>query len=234
MALLLLAKNGFAQQNFSMSFVLSRTPVTSLPFNATKYGENVMFEPETSYSINNSNNAIPDKLYDNVQCTQYIRASSDPYMNGCFFRKFAISGSSNKLVVVSFGGLTPYRTDVLCVVDPLGTVISTLEGHVETSEVVVKQFRINAEGHIIISQIVPTTSVSIPFYTFTSFTGQRKDITYSINAKGQFVQVSEVVYVARTYTRATLENQNINIWQGGETVYVPTAPNDPNVRQLNK
>jgi hypothetical protein len=196
-----------------MGEVLNRTPTESIPFNATKQTAFL----DRNYGID-YNSAIPDKMYDNVQCTQYTRAAEDPYMGGCLFRKFAISGSSNKLVAVSFGGASPYRTDVLCVVTPSGTIVSTLEAHITAAEATIKQFRINAQGQIIISQIVPTTSASIPFTTFTSFTGQRKDITYSVNAQGQFVMVDTKQYNAKTYTRAILENENINIWDGGEVL----------------
>jgi hypothetical protein len=104
------------------------------------------------------------------------------------------------------------------VVNPNGTIVSVLEGTVSGSDVYVKQFRINAQNQVIVTRIVPTTTTSITFATFTSFVGYRQDIVYSINVQGQFVQNSVVTYQSKTYTRSYLENLNTNLWEGGETL----------------
>ena len=108
----------FAQ--LSLSEAISKTPTESVPFNATK---KTSPSEVYGYGIINPNNIIPDKLYDNVQLTQYENASTDPELEGISFRKFSIPNSTNSLLIVSFGGATDWRTDVACVVSPSGRVI---------------------------------------------------------------------------------------------------------------
>jgi hypothetical protein len=202
--------------------VLNKTPAENVPFNATK---RTKFLKGYNYIIDNSNNAIPDKMYSDVQCTQYTHAGNGD-RGGEFFRKFTIPNSSNMLVAVAFGGVTDWRTTVLCVVPLSGGVISTLEAYVDYYPyVAVKQFRITAQNKIVISKIVPTSSTPIMFENFTSFVGQRVDVTYTINAQGQFVQVSSQTFPAKTYTRSYLENRDVNIWDDNSAVsgYQPSS-----------
>ncbi|MDR3119606.1 MAG: hypothetical protein LBU44_09390 [Mediterranea sp.] len=221
-----------AQQAASILLALNEMPTEPVPFNATK---KTPFIDNKSFGVNNSNNAIPDKLYYNVQLTEYDHASIDPYLSASTFRKFAIPNSSNKILVVSFGGSTDRRTDALCVVSPSGTILDTLEAAVfyypSFGTIALKQFRIDALFNIIISRIVPTSSTSIPLDTFSSFSGYRLDTTYAINSQGRFVKQSEQCYVTKTYTRAYLEDRNKDIWNGGEYLCV-TQPSIGEV--LNK
>jgi hypothetical protein len=212
-----------APTTWTFSEIITEMPATSVPFDAKKKG--VPFVYDDSYTIDNSNNVIPDRLYDNVQLTQYIRASISPELWGTTFRKFAIPNSSNTLLVVSFGGVTEWRTDVICVVTPSGQVLSTLECAIRVADIYVKQFRINEYNEIIVTSIIPTDTVSIPFETFTSFEGKRQDITYSIDASGQFVEESKGrIYGSRVYTRSYLEDESVNLWEGGETFKKPMNP----------
>jgi hypothetical protein len=208
---LLTAKTSFAQDN--MSYVISSTPTEGVPFNATK-----KIKPLVGYDgiVNNANNAIPDKLYDDVQCMQYTEVANSYELAGRFFRKFTLPNSSNALIAISFGhGYGESRTDVLCVVNPTGAIISTIECAIMADAVYVKQFRINAQSQIIISTIKPTSAVSLP-ESWVNFTGQRIDITYMVNAQGQFMQLLEQEFQPQNYTRTYLENKNVNIWEGGE------------------
>ncbi|MDR1756065.1 MAG: hypothetical protein LBR65_03770 [Culturomica sp.] len=188
-------------------------PTQSLPFNATK---ETQFKGH-AYGVENQNNVIPDRLYDNMQLTQYVSASTDPELGASSFRKFMIPGSSNVLLAVSFGGATDWRTDVLCVVNTFGIVVSTLEAAVCVTDVYVKQFRIDAQNQIIVTTIKPVSTVSIPLATFSSFSGYRQDISYVINEQGQFVQNTATTYQSKTYTRSYLMNESINLWEGEET-----------------
>jgi hypothetical protein len=207
----------FAQ--LSIGEVISKIPTVSIPFNATK---NTPFLEGHGYGVANPNNTIPDRLYDNVQLSQYTHASADPELGAISFRKFSITNSTNVLLIVSFGGATDWRTDVACVISPSGQVLSTVEVAVCVMDVWVKQFRIDPQNQIIVTTIVPSSTTSIPFGTFTSFTGIREDITYSINAQGQFVQNSIQTYQPKTYTRSYLAGI-ANLWIGQEA---PALPKD--------
>jgi hypothetical protein len=204
----------FCVAQLSIGEALNKMSTETVPFNATKTKESIY---EDSNGVVNPNNVIPDKLYDNVQLTEYDHASVSPDLGASTFRKFAIPNSINKLLAVEFGGCTIWRTYVLCVVSPSGSVIDTLEAAVRFGFIALKQFRIDAQSNIIITRIVPTSSTSIPLETFSSFSGYRLDTTYAINSQGQFVKQSEQRYVTKTYTSAYLEDKNKDIWNGGET-----------------
>lgn len=203
----------FAQ--LSLGEVIGKMPTESIPFSATK---NTGFLVNQSYAVANPNNVIPDKLYDNVQLTQYDHASISPELWGITFRKFAIPNSTNVLLIVSFGGATDWRTDVACVVSPSGQVLSTLEVAVCVMDVWVKQFRVTAQNTIIVTTISPasTSTSSIPFGTFESFMGGRVDESYSINAQGQFVSSGRTGYWAKLYYRSYLTGPT-DLWSGSET-----------------
>ena len=189
------------------------TTTESIPFEFKRYG--TQFSYEYGFTILNSDGLIPDKFYKNVQMTDFETVGEDTELGARLYRKFAIPNSSNMLAVVSFGGPTHMRSNVICVVSSSGQILSTLLGTVSFSLSTIKQFRINAQCQIIVSTITTASTVSIPLDNFTSFTGQRKDVTYSINANGQFVNVSEQLFQPKTYTHEILENE-LNICQGGE------------------
>jgi hypothetical protein len=226
-AFVLLPSFCFAQ--FSISEVIGKMPTTSVPFNATK---KTGFLDGHSYWVVNPNNAIPDKLYDNLQLTEYTSASVDPELGAGSFRKFSVPNSTNTLLIVSFGGATDWRTDVACVVSPSGQVLSTLEVAVCVADVWVKQFRINAETNITVTSIIPTSTASIPFGTFTRFEGRRTDASYSINTAGQFVSSGfKPLYNSKTYTRSYLEGTS-ELWEGTETYVGNGKTTDLPVRPL--
>jgi len=206
----------FCVAELSISEAINRIPTEPVPFNATK---TTRTPRNYSYGLVNPNNAIPDKLYDNVQLTQYTSAVVAPELGATLFRKFSIPNSNKVLIVVSFGnGYGGSKTNVLCVVNPDGTIVSTLEGTVMGCDVHIKQFRITAQNQIIVTTIKPTSTTSIPFETFTSFYGCRQDITYSINDQGQFAQNSIQIFQPQTYARTYLEDVNYNLWEGRETL----------------
>jgi hypothetical protein len=203
----------FAQ--VSLSEAISKTQTQSVPFLAkktTKFGRRI--------AVENPNNVIPDRLYENVHLTQYTYQRDWHYPGGTVFRKFNIPNSSNQLLAIEFGE-SDYITYVLVVVSPTGQVLSTLEAavfYLDSSKIAVKQFRIDAQSQIVISTIRPNSTMLLPFETFTSFSGQRIDNTYTINAQGRFVHILEQRFNYKTYTRSMLNNNDANIWQGGETV----------------
>jgi hypothetical protein len=208
----LLPLYGFAQ--LSLSDVITRTPTTDVPF----YAERSTRTPRAySFSVNNSDNAIPDKLYNDLQLLQFDHASISPELGARFYRKFSIPNNNNVLIAIGFGnGYGGSKTIVLCTVSPAFLVINSLEGLVMGDDLFIKQFRINNLHQIIVSTIKPTSTTTILFTNFSSFIGQRTDVTYLINSAGQFSKISEQKFQTKTYTRAELENTSTNIWNGGE------------------
>jgi hypothetical protein len=226
---LCVAQTEASPTTWTMKEIIDNMPTEPVPFEGKKHG--IIFDPSYSYTINNSNNTIPDRLYDNIQLTQYTHASVDPELWGVSFRKFAIPNSTNVLLIVSFGGVTDWRTDVACVINPSGQVLSTKEVAVCVMDVWVKQFRITAQNKIIVTSISPISTSSIPFGTFTSFEGSRSDFEYSINAQGQFEQpfFGGNIYNHRTYDRSYLTG-HVDLWNGKEVLAGTNGGRGTNIR----
>lgn len=225
---LLCTKNSFAQTptSWKIGDAILKMPTQSIPFEGKKYGVEVAFDPLYSFPIRNKDKAIPDRLYDNIQCTEYTHASINPETWGVTFKKFIFPNSSNNLVAISFGGVSDWRTIVMCIVDPSERILDTLEVTIRVGDPFIKQFRINEKNQIIVTTIKANTSISLPLESFTSFSGYRQDITYSVNAKGRFVEEAIKTYQSRIYTRAYLGNKEINLWEGNEVLQAEKMSND--------
>ena len=105
-----------------------------------------LLNSEYHFAIDNSNRAIPDLLYKNVQMTEYDSVGTDVEWCPLLYRKFTIPNSNNVLAVVYFGGVSPHKTNVLCVVNPNGQILSTLIGSVTYAEITIRQFRIDRKS----------------------------------------------------------------------------------------
>ena len=203
---------GQAPKNWTVGEIINRVPAEPIPFDGEK---GLRFDSNYSYYVNNDDNLIPDRLYDNVQLSEYTHASESSDLMANAFRKFT-GQNGNTLLVVSFGGVTDYRTDVMCVINSSGQILSTLEVAVVYARAFFKQFRINGQGQIIVTTIKPTSTTSIPFVKFDNFQGYREDITYSINSKGQFVQILKKTFQPKNYTETYLSDRKYNLWNGAD------------------
>lgn len=162
--------------------------------------------------ICNPQRVIPDKLYNNIQGTDYWSASDDPELAPALFAKFLIPDTNLTLAAVNFGGATDFQTNVLIVVDNNGNIKSALEAEFSWGWITPKQFRITNNYEIIISTLVSTSSISVPFKSFTQFEAKRVDETYTINSSGQFIKNSTKEFAPKIYTRKQLDAKIFNIW----------------------
>ena len=81
----------------------------------------------------------------------------------------------------------------------------------------IMQYRIVANGDVIISRIVPTSNTSIPLGNLMDFHGYRQDTTYRLDQNGRFQVVDIVSYVPQVYTAQMLSAQGYHVWNGNET-----------------
>lgn len=112
--------------------------------------------------------------------------------------------------------MTEMQTDVLVSVDSDGNILDALE--VAVGYVYIKQYRILADGQIIVTTIKPKHEASILFENFNSsdsFVGNRIDCTYIVE-KGKFVLKKEQKYADKTYTYELLSDCNYRLWNGDE------------------
>jgi len=197
-----------ALEAHTMKYVIDNTPTQSLPFNATK-----TLGFLDGYDIPVNNNTITDRLYTNVQLTQYTDVSAQK--RGKFFRKFAPSNAGSSgyayIVAVTFGDVTDNRTDMLCVVDNNGNILDKIEGRVTVDGMTLKQWRILSNGTIEIFQVKPSSSTSLKVEDATSFSGYIVNNAYSIKS-GKFSLDKSTPSPTGTLTKTTLSNTSTNLW----------------------
>lgn len=166
------------------------------------------------YSFVNPQGAIPNKLYKNLQCTEYRYATSKTPSSA--YTKFVLTKQNATLIAINWGGYTDEQTDILVSVDSDGNILDTLE--VAVGYVYIKQFRILADGQIIVTTIKPKQEASILFEDFNSsdsFVGNRIDCTYIVD-NGKFVLKKQQKYADKTYTYELLSDYNYRLWDGDE------------------
>jgi len=191
----------------TMKYVLNSVPTTSTPFNATKTAE---FQAAYRFPINTT--AIQDRLYTNVQLTQYTDVAAQK--RGRFFRKFTPSGVTNRhIIVVSFGDTYDNRTDVLCLVDANGNILDKMEGRITVNGLTVKQYQMTSNG-MTIYRVVPTSAASLPFNNITNFSGYITKTGFVVNGDSfSSVKTSGDVSKTGTVTESFLSNPTSNLWQ---------------------
>lgn len=178
---------------------------TPLPYNETKCTSN-----EFSYGIDNTSGQIPNRLYQNLQCTEYFLADENELLPAAH-AKFRTSNPDISLIAVNFGGATEHITSVLVSVNKNGELLDTLEVEAGWIPLYVKQYRILANGKIVVTSIKPKQKESIPFHHFGSFVGNRIDCTYRVE-DGKFILEKEQVFDEQTYTEELLKKSDFNLW----------------------
>ena len=192
---------------YSVQSAFEKISFIDLPYEAGKNNARIQ-----SVGITNPNNVIPDKLYKDFQCTDYILASSDSELNPILFGKFQVPNSNWIIGAVTFGGATDLQTTNLIVVDKQGNIKSVLESEIQFGLIAAKQFKIASDGKVIVTKLVPTSSKSVKFYDFNQISAYKVDETYTIDSSGVFVKVGEKKYGAKNYSRLQLDTTNIDLW----------------------
>lgn len=154
---------------------------------------------------------ISDKLYVDLQCTMFIRASKSEDLSPSLYLKIKLPNSNNILGALTFGGATDYEVDRLFVSDATGNIISSLDVSVSYSGISIKQYQLTKDYELIISQLVFTSPNPIPFDSLISSNigvqAYRLDTTYNI-INGKFVKEGEAKYPTKTYTQRQMIDRN--------------------------
>ena len=170
-----------------------------------------------SYGIDNPSGVIPNKLYENFQCTEYSFADDDDTAPSVY-NKFQVPNQDNVIMAIEFGGATCYLTHILALLDKAGNVSDTLEGCVGFclgDWFYAKQYHIMGDGSIIVTVLEPVQQTSVPFETFKEVYAHRIDYTYKV-VNNKFVLEKTQKYVPKTYTYELLSDENYNLWNGNE------------------
>ena len=194
---------------FDLQTAISVIGKSNLPFDYTKEGG--LYD---SYRLYNPNNVIPDKIYENFQLTEYFNARDniDTGLDLCFTCKL---GNDLYLCLIRVGGIIEPATYVLTSVNSSYKVVQSLEVGVTYANTYIKQFKINDNREVYVYQLVPTSTISIPFDTFKSVEAYVTETVYTIDMAGQFILTSPEKRVSntRTFSRDELEKMTQDLWE---------------------
>ena len=194
---------------FDLQTAISVIGKSELPFDYTKEGG--LYD---SYRLYNPNNVIPDKIYENFQLTEYFSARDniDTGLDLCFTCKL---GNDLYLCLIRVGGIIEPATYVLTSVNSSYKVVQSLEVGVTYANTYIKQFKINDNREVYVYQLVPTSTISIPFDTFKSVEAYVTETVYTIDMAGQFILTSPEKRVSntRTFSRDELEKMTQDLWE---------------------
>ena len=165
--------------------------------------------------LDNKNVIVPNRLYTNVQCTEYMLADDYDTMPTTY-AKFRLPDAGHTLVALELGGNIDNLTDELILVDKNYNVTDALVTKVYAFPgTIVKQYYINEDGSIVVITLKPVSSASLSMLEFTQFIGQRIDETYKV-VNGKFALVSTRKYKEKVYTYSQLSSKTYNLWDGNE------------------
>ena len=170
-----------------------------------------------SYGVDNSSGAIPNRLYENFQLTQFTLAD-DADTAPAAYCKFQVPKRDNEILAIEFGGATYYMTHALALLDREGQLVDTLEccvGFCLDNWFYAKQYRILSDGSIIVTALEPTEQASVPFRTFKEMRAQRVDYVYEV-WENKFLLTRKLIYEAQSYTYERLADEDYKLWNGDE------------------
>lgn len=197
--------------------VLEMMPDSVIPF----VGEKSERIRKPHYGIDNSDNIISNRLYMDLQLTDWHDVSEYDAEGHIICFEFVIPGRNYRLLMATLGAVTDQRTDVLLSVTPEGDVLDQMDVAVMTlgkeSWAPIMQFEITQEGKVIVYRLIPTDNTSVRFDMNTKpFEAYREDRTYDIDENGKFVLSGTKKYKPRTYSIESLSAPGYNIWNGNE------------------
>ena len=185
--------------------IFKKFPLTPLPHKESKITRH-----RRRYGVDNTLGQIPNRLYENLQCTQYVLADENDLLPAAF-AKFKTMDEDICMVAIHFGAATYLSTSVLITINANGEILDSLEVESGFETVYIKQFRILDDGKVIVTSIKPKQQESIPYNGFKSFVGNRVDCTYRVE-RGKFILEGERVFEEQTYEEKLLEKDNFNLW----------------------
>ena len=197
---------------------MERVTVINAPFNATR----MAIDGVLGCSIEVDEGVLSRKIYSNAQLTEWwdMKDSSDNEYYCCV--QFDNPSHKNNYFYISLNDNGDFWTCILASVDPDGNIADYIDARVLSGSkfgiAAVMNYRIAANGDVIISRIVPTSTTSIPLGYLNDFHGYRQDITYRLDKNGKFQVVDSVKFVPQLYTAHMLSNRDYTVWNGNEII----------------
>ena len=212
--LLLLCTCSYAQYTTKDAMVICK--VQNPPFDDTKISGTIL-----GRGIEVEDGELSRKVYSNAQLTEWWDMKDCP--DFVYYCMFQIDNPShvNNYLLISLNDAGDFWTHILASVDPDGNIEDYIDARITSASKYgaanIMQYRIVANGDVIISRIVPTSSTSIPLGDLKDFHGYRQDTTYRLDQDGKFQVVGVVRFVPQLYTAQMLSAADYHVWNGNET-----------------
>lgn len=194
----------------SIADILQAAPSYRLPYFRTKRQK----MPTMGIAI--TGDTIPQKVYSNVQCTEFVYPDNYAGMPKVI-TKIIIPGTPYILLNtrIASGELS---TEELLLTDKSGRIYDMLIGKVITTRgTIVKQFYVKKDGEITVISIEPEDkNMSLPLKeVFQNFYGNRVGRVYKVE-NGKFVLKKETRYEREMYSYDKLTDISYDLWNGTE------------------
>lgn len=212
--LLLLCTCSYAQ--YTTKDAMARVNVQNPPFDDTNISGTILGQ-----GIEVRDGELSRKVYSNAQLTEWWDMKDCPDFS--YYCMFQIDNPShgNNYLLISLNDAGDFWTHILASVDPDGNIEDYIDARITSASKYgtanIMQYRIAANGDVIISRIVPTSSASIPLGDLKDFHGYRQDTTYRLYQDGKFQIVGVVRFVPQLYTSQMLSSADYHVWNGNET-----------------
>ncbi len=196
---------------------MERVKAINVPFNATR----MAIDGVLGCSIEVDEGVLSRKIYSNAQLTEWWDMKDSSDMVYYCSLQFDNPSHKNNYFYISLNDAGDFWTCILASVDPDGNITDNIDAFIASASnygtATIMQYRIIANGDVIISRIVPTSSTSIPLGDLKDFHGYRQDTTYRLDQNGKFEIVDIVRFVPQIYTAQMLSARDYHVWNGNET-----------------
>ena len=189
--LLLLCTCSYAQ--YTTKDAMARVKVQNPPFDDTKISGTILGQ-----GIEVEDGVLSRKVYSNAQLTEWWDMKEYPDFSYYCIAQIDNPSHQNNYFYISLNDAGDFWTYIIASVDSDGNLEDWIDASVIGSAYletdaqrpfrnpVIMQYRVLANGDVLISRIMPTSSESISLGRINDFHGCRQDTTYRLDQDGKF------------------------------------------------
>ena len=155
---------------------------------------------------------FPGKIYLDMQRKKVWDPARNPYMAPALYLQIPLPDKSI-LGAITYGGISPYRTDLLFIRDRRGKIRATLECCVTLNQQVLKQYELREMGEVIVYEMIFDYEGEMPDLAYgveaIPLTGHIHKTTYFIAPTKQFVKMKEEDTDTKSFSSLLLNDHNL-------------------------
>ena len=155
---------------------------------------------------------FPGKIYSDMQRKKVWNPAQNPDMAPDLYLQIPLPDKSI-LGAITYGGISPYRTDLLFIRDRRGKIRATLECCVTLNQQVLKQYELREMGEVIVYEMIFDYEGEMPDLAYgveaIPLTGHIHKTTYFIAPTKQFVKMKEEDTDTKSFSSLLLNDHNL-------------------------